>query len=441
MVDFEEIARSPEAALSYIHGVSWLGSKPGLSRTRALLARLGDPQAGLRFAHVAGTNGKGSTAAMLASVLQRAGYRTGLYTSPYLSRFNERMCVDGEPITDGELAELTAQAARQAEAMADHPTEFELVTAIGMLYFARRRCDIVVLEVGMGGALDSTNVIDPPEVAVIANLGLDHTQYLGGTMAEIAAAKAGIIKAGSRVALYDLHTEPAAREVVHAACRTAGVPLYEADFTKLCVGSDDLSGQTFAYRDTPGLHITLLGEHQARNAALVYEAVTALREAGWRISDTALRQGYVQARWPGRFELLRRHPVFLCDGGHNPQCAQALSAALARYFPGERFIFVTGVMADKDYAGVFAPLMPLAERFITVRPDNPRALPAQELAAFLTGGGVPAEAADSPEAGVDRALELAGPGGRVCSFGSLYMTGAIRTHVLAGAGHSSLSEG
>ena len=232
-----------QEALTYLHDVSWRGSRPGLSRTRELLRRLGDPQKRLRFVHVAGTNGKGSTSAMLAAILRAAGARTGLYTSPFLMRFNERMQCDGVPISDGALAALTERTRAEAEAMAEHPTEFELITALAMLWFAQERCDIVVLEVGLGGALDSTNVIDCPELAVICNLGYDHTAILGGTLAQIAGAKAGILKGGDCV-LYDGLPQEAA-DVIRARCAATGTRLHTPDFAQLHTVRLALTGQVF----------------------------------------------------------------------------------------------------------------------------------------------------------------------------------------------------
>ena len=235
-----------DEALTYIHSVCWKGTIPGLSRTRELLKRMGNPERKLKFVHIAGTNGKGSTAAMTASILRKAGYRTGLYTSPFLFRFNERMNVDGLDIADQELAEITEFVKPHAEAMAEHPTEFELVTAIAMEYFARHRCDIVVLEVGLGGALDSTNVIDPPEVAVICNIGLDHTEILGNTLEEVASAKAGIIKPGCQVALYQ--EAPSVDAVFEAACKEQGAKLHRADFDAIVPVSHGFDGQVFDYK-------------------------------------------------------------------------------------------------------------------------------------------------------------------------------------------------
>ena len=222
-----------ESALEYIHAVQWAGHKPGLSRTRTLLAALGDPHKKLRFVHVAGTNGKGSTAAMLASCLQAAGYRVGLYTSPFINRFNERIQVNGEQIPDDALVRLVERVRPAADAMADVPTEFEIITALGMLWFAEEKCDIVVLEVGLGGTLDSTNVIDPPECAVITALGMDHVKELGPTIADIAAAKAGIIKPGSPVVSYG--GVPEADAVIARVAREQNAPLTVVDLSRLKV--------------------------------------------------------------------------------------------------------------------------------------------------------------------------------------------------------------
>ena len=426
-----------EAAFSYLKGLTAYGSKPGLSRTYELLRRLGNPQNRLRFVHITGTNGKGSTATMLASVLRHAGYRVGRYTSPALCAANERICVDDEPISDADLSNAVCRAAQQAEAMDDHPTEFEFVTAVALAYFAERRCDIVVLEVGMGGALDSTNVIGPPEAAVFTGISLDHTQILGGTLAEIAAVKAGILKRGSAAASSE--QAPEVRAVLEHRAAELDVPMRWCDFSQLHRTNHCLGGQQFDYREHHGLFLSLLGAHQLKNAALAVETVELLRARGWTISDAALHDGLAAARWPGRFELLLRHgPLFIADGGHNPDCAAALAAALRENFPDRRFVFLVGVMADKDYPTMLATVMPLAERFVAVRPDNSRALPAEDLAAYLRAQGAEAEAAASPEAGVERAIELAGPDGTVCSFGSLYMTGAVRTQALRHRMHPTI---
>lgn len=414
-----------QQAISYIHSYNWLGSKPGLERTQELLDRMGHPERELRFVHVLGTNGKGSTAAMVASVLRAAGYVTGLYTSPYLSRFHERMQVNGAYVSDEELARATEYTRQFAEEMEEHPTEFELVTAVAFEYFRQKGCDIVVLEAGLGGRLDSTNVIPSPEVVVLTRIGLDHTAELGNTLEAIAGEKAAVVKPGCSVVAYQ--QQPSVMDVFEQACRRADTILRSADFSQLRVLRDDLEGQVFDYRDLEGLRITLLGPHQRCNAAVAVEAVLALRERGWVISDDALREGLAQARWPGRFELVSRSPRFIVDGGHNPQCAQSVADGLADYFPGEKAVFLIGVLADKDYKSVTSCLAPLAKCFVTVTPDSGRALAAADLGKLLEESyGLPVTVCQSIPEGVEAAKRLAGAEGLAVSVGSLYLTGAVR---------------
>ena len=415
-----------QEALAYIHAVHWQGHKPGLDRTRALLAALGDPHKGLRFVHVAGTNGKGSTAAMLDSCLRCAGYRVGLFTSPYINRFNERIQVDGVPIPDGDLVRLVEQVRPAASAMTDVPTEFELITALGMLYFAQERCDIVVLEVGLGGALDSTNVIDPPACAVITALGMDHVKELGPTLADIAAAKAGIIKPGSPVVSYG--GAPEADRVIAAAAAACGAPLTVADFARLTLRGAGLEGQTFDYDGLTGLTLPLLARYQPRNAVVAIEALRALRARGWQIPDSAIRQGLAQVRWPGRFELLRRDPPFLLDGSHNAHGMRATADSLQALFPGEKFVFLVSIMADKDVDEMLRLLLPLAKGFVTVTAPSPRAIPASELAARIEALGGRAEPAGGIPAAVARVWELAA-GGPAAALGTLYFSGEVREAV------------
>ncbi len=415
-----------EEALSYIHSVCWKGSKLGLERTRELLGKLGNPEKKLKFIHIAGTNGKGSTAAMLASILEEAGYKVGLYTSPFINRFNERMQIDHEQIPDGELAELTERIRPLADAMEDAPTEFELITALAMVYFADHRCDIVVLEVGMGGELDSTNVIDVPEAAVIAAMGLDHVRELGPTMADIARAKAGIIKSGGDVVSYGGNSE--ADPVFEQVCRERGARLHQPDFSAIVPGSFSLEGQSFSYGDLKDLRIPLAGEYQMKNAAVVLETVKVLQARGWRVTEEHIRRGLANTRWPARFEVLQKDPVFIVDGGHNPHGIRATAQSLERLFPGRKFTFVTGVMADKDVESILGLIVPLADQFFTVRPDNPRAMSADELARRISAMGVKATACDSVAHGVQRAIQAEGPDGVAVALGSLYMSGEVRAY-------------
>ncbi len=412
-----------QEALNYINGTRWMGSKPGLSRTEELLERLGRPQDKLKFVHIAGTNGKGSCAAMLASILRCAGYRTGLYTSPYLFRFNERMQLNGRPIEDETLAEIVTEIRPHADAMADHPTEFELMTAAALLWYARVGADVVVLEVGLGGRLDATNVIGAPEAAVIMNIGLDHTEILGDTLEQIAAEKAGIFKPGCDAVAYQQGESVLA--VLERKARETGCALHVADFSRLQPEFESLEGQSFLYKDEP-YALALLGDHQLRNAAVALETVEVLRRRGWRLPREAVEHGLYAASWPARFELVSQEPPFIVDGGHNPQCAESVRANLLRYFPDKRRVLLVGVLADKDYPALFEILNEAADAWVCVTPESERALPAEELAAYLRRFGKPVAVCASIPEGVETAREQAGEDGMACAVGSLYMAGAVR---------------
>ena len=411
-------------AIEYIHSVCWKGSIPGLERTQTLLSLMGNPEKKLKFVHIAGTNGKGSTAAMTASILRKAGYRTGLYTSPYIYRFHERMQVDGEPISDEDLAAITEYVKPLASSMTVSPTEFELVSCIAFEYFARMHCDIVVLEVGMGGAMDSTNVIEVPEVAVITNIGLDHTDYLGSTVEEIALTKSGIFKENGHAVIY--RGSASVEKVFEDVCAQKNVSLKKANFEGLKLLSHGLEGQVFDCGKWKGLELPLLGDHQLHNAAVVLAVAETLQELGWKITDQNIRDGIASVSWPGRFDIMRRDPLFIIDGGHNPQCIEALVKNIQDYLKDRRVIVLTGVLADKDYADMYKPVMPLVEQFVCITPPNPRKLEAELLAQYLREVGATATPCESIEAGVRKAMDLAGKDGVVLCFGSLYSIGAIR---------------
>ncbi len=416
-----------DEALEYIHTINWRGSKRGLSRTQALLKKVGSPEKKLRFVHVAGTNGKGSTCACLESVLRRAGYKTGLYTSPFIKSFNERIRVNGENISDEELTDLVERLRPLAEEEDDKPTEFELITVLGLLYFVEKKCDIVVLEVGMGGEFDSTNVIPTPEAAVITALGLDHTKYLGPAISDIAAAKAGIIKEGGDVVIYG--AEPDALGVIEEKCHKEHARLIETDLSMLRVSEHSLTGSRFDFGRFHNIKLPLAGAYQPYNAAVAITTLELLRDKGWRVSDQDIYDGLASVCWPGRFELLRRDPVFLLDGAHNPHGVRAAVESLENEFPGERIVFLTGVMADKDIEHMYPQLAPLAKCFITVTPNSPRSLPAAEYAKILTDHGLEAHAADSIDQGVSMAFHAAGREGVICALGSLYFSQDVREAV------------
>ena len=411
-----------QQALGYIGGVASLGMKPGLGRIEELLARLGHPERALRFVHVAGTNGKGSTSVMIAAALSAAGYRTGLYTSPHLLRMNERMRLDGVEITDAELAGVVTSLAAAAEGMAEPCTEFELLTAAALLWFARRGADIAVLEVGLGGRLDATNAIPRPDCAVIANIGLDHTDILGDSVEAIAAEKAGIFK-GGRAVSYEQPESVAA--VLRSAAAKTGTELTFADFSKIEPLADSIEGQRFRFEGEE-YSIRLLGAHQLKNAAVALTALDTLRRSGWDLPAEGVRKGLAAAVWPARFELVERAPLFVADGGHNPQCVAATAEAIRRYMPGGRCVILMGVLADKDWSAMIDILADVAEGFVCAAPDSPRALPAADLGAELLRRGLHAEVCSSVPEAVEAAKALAGEQGAACSVGSLYMSGAVR---------------
>ncbi len=414
-----------EQTLDYIHGLYRKGVTPGLHRERQLLKMLGDPHEKLRFIHIAGTNGKGSTAAMTASILRKAGYSTGLFTSPFIYRFNERIQLNGCQIPDETVVELTAYVKQFADTMEDQPTEFEFVTAMAMEYYARQKADIVVLEVGMGGELDATNVIGVPEVAVITNIGLDHTEVLGDTLEKIAANKAGIFKQGGHAVVY--RGTPGVEKVFEDICAQKNISLKKADFDSLTLHTHDLEGQTFDCGARKGLRLPLLGHHQLHNAAVVLSVADTLIEMGYAITEEHIRTGIRDVSWPGRFDIVGRDPLFIIDGGHNPQCIQALVGNIRDYLTGKQVIVLTGVLADKDYGEMFRPVMELVEQFVCITPLSPRKLEAKELARHLQANGAKATACDTIEQGVKMAVSLAGKDGVVLSFGSLYTIGDLKT--------------
>lgn len=404
------------------------GSYLGLERIRVLMAALGNPQEKLKFVHVAGTNGKGSVSALTASTLQNAGYRVGLYTSPALVRFNERMKINGEEITDGEITAMLPQLSAAAECVTrqgfEPPSEFEAVTAMGLLWFARKNCEIVVLEVGMGGRLDATNVIAAPEVAVIAALGLDHVAELGGTLTAIAGEKAAIIKHGCECVSYA--QEPEAGAVIERRCRTENVPLTTVRPEQIRLREASLDGQIFDYGEERGLRISLLGEHQLYNAALAAETVYALRRRGWQISDDALRKGFAGTFWPARLQVLSREPLILLDGAHNLHGVRALTGALKQLLPEQKWVFMSGILGDKDYEEMLRELAPLADAFVIAQVPNPRAEPARELAETARKYCPDVRVGGEVSAALTLARAAARERGRpLCCCGSLYMAGAV----------------
>ena len=412
---------TPKEAIDYIESYTWSKTRLGLERTRDLLEAIGNPQKKLKFIHITGSNGKGSTCAILDQVLRCQGYTTGLYTSPYVVDFYERIRVNGENISPDALARITGRISAIADRMDDHPSQFELVTAVAFEYFKEMNCDIVVLEVGMGGALDSTNVIDSPEVAVFTNIGLEHTEYLGSTIEEIATTKGGIIKPGCSVVCYD--SGNAANNTIKGICEDLKVPFRLADFSAIKPVSHSLKGQEFI-RNGVSYRFPLLGAHQLKNAEVAFEVIETLRERGFEINDDAVYNGFKNVSWIARFEVLSHDPLFILDGGHNPQCAEALAQVIGEYLPDSKITFITGVLADKDYRKMIASVSPFASRFVCLTPDSNRALKAEDLVDVLKGMGFEAIACDNAADAIREAKKTPEP---IVAFGSLYMAGAILT--------------
>ena len=411
-----------EQAMELIHGVEWRGSRPGLSRVRELLHRLGDPQDGLQFVHIAGTNGKGSTAAMLASILRAAGYTTGLFTSPYLERFAERMQVNGAPVPDAEFAAVCQTLQPCIAAMDDPPTEFELVTAAAMLWFRRRGCDVVVLEVGLGGRLDPTNIITPA-VSVITEVGMDHMQLLGDTIEQIALEKAGIMKPGVPVVLG--RQEKAARGVLLAAAKGKELPILSLTAENVREERTRITFDVaFGGERLKALTVSLCGRHQADNACAALGALLALKKKGFKIPTSAVRAGLADVHWPGRLEYFGR---VLLDGAHNDPGVRALCGYLDRWMPKENTVLISAMMRDKETEKMCQRLAARVRCVVCTQPNNPRAMPAGELAKEFEAQGIRAYAFAHVKDALEEARRLSGPEGNIVCAGSLYLIGEMRT--------------
>ena len=413
-----------------------------LDRMRGLLERLGNPHQRLRLVHIAGTKGKGSTSAMLASVLRQAGYRTGLYTSPHLSRVEERFQVDGQPISVAELNQLLGEVQEAALARPDQlPTFFEVATAVGFLHFLRRRVDFAVLEVGLGGRLDSTNVC-LPLVAVITSISSDHVQILGHRLEQIAWEKAGIIKPGRPT--ISGATNPEARGVIEEICRQRHSPLRQlgVDFSytyrpgQVSTTAVQLPVvQMTSRQGWPDFELKLLGEHQARNATLVVASVEQLRVAGCPISDAAVVHGLAQVEWPARLEILRMSPLVIVDCSHNVASIQAVIQTLNTSFRVQRRILLFAASSDKDIPGMLRELAPQFQHALLTRfTDSRRALPPDQLAEqWRALSPIPCSVHSTPADAWQEAQRLAGPEDLICITGSIFLAGELRPLILTSA--------
>jgi dihydrofolate synthase/folylpolyglutamate synthase len=417
-------------AVAYLTNATKFGSPAGSSTVTSLLARMGNPQCIVPAVHIAGTNGKGSVTANLASILTAAGFRVGRFTSPHLLDFRERIHMGDDDISEYDFARITTEIASHAATMIEAgerpPTFFELCTALAFRYFYERRCDIMVVETGLGGRFDATNTIPAPLAAVITPVAKDHCEHLGHTLTEITSEKAGIIKTGCRV--ISAPQMPEAAKVIREKCMAQKAELSCLHPHDIAEGDFDTNAQTFSVGSYKDLTTPLLGRHQIVNAALAVQTAAILSQKGFAVSETAIRQGLSQCRWPGRFEILQRKPWYaVVDGAHNPHSALFLYAALERYFPNRKIFFLMGVMQNKDFAQMLRYLAPSAERFFTVAPNSPHAVNAGELASFIQNNcGVHAQAYPSVQEAVDAARAILRNEDVLCAFGSLWYIGYVR---------------
>ncbi len=411
-------------SLDYLYGLQKFGIKFGLNCTESLLARVGNPERKLRCIHIAGTNGKGSTAAILSRILLKHGLKVGLYTSPHLVRFTERFRINDEEVCPERILQAFEKI-RSTLDESEPPTFFEMVTAMAFLYFAEEEVDLAIVETGMGGRLDATNVI-APEVSVITNIGLDHQEYLGATLSSVAREKAGIIKKG--VPLVTGALQPVAQGIMKTACMNKDAPLYrfKSDFR---VRRNSKGG--FQYRgmgmNLPSLTLNLRGQHQLGNAAVALATLEALeRKQGVALRQDVICDAMQDVRWPARLEVLQTNPTILLDGAHNPPGAESLREALKEDFAQKKIHLVIGVMADKDIVGILRRLLPLAETAIFTKPRYARAASPEDIRKMARPYIKKCYVIAEPSAAIQEARNLAGPDDLICITGSLYFAGEVK---------------
>lgn len=419
-------------AMEYIEETEKYGSVPGLTNIRNLCEKLGNPQNDLKFVHIAGTNGKGSTLAYISTILKEAGYRVGRYVSPTIFEYRERIQVNGRMISKEALCrhlECIQKAIAQLEEEGKtHPTPFEMETAMAFLYFKEKKCDIVVLETGLGGTLDATNLITTTVVSVIASVSMDHMAFLGDTLAEIAEQKAGIMK--PEVPVVTMEQSPEVMQVLeHQAGKTESsfIVASETEASKIRYGVEK---QRFDYKEYKGLEIRLAGKCQIANAVLAIETIRVLSGKGFPVKEQALREGLKKTVWTGRFSVIAKKPLFIADGAHNEDAAIKLADSIRFYFTNKKIIYIMGILKDKEYEKIIANTAPYAEQIITVTtPHNKRAMPAYELAKAVKEYHPNVTAVDSLQEAVEMSYLLADKDSVIIAFGSLSYLGELITIV------------
>ncbi len=418
-------------AIEYIHSLEKFGIRPGMERIRALCDFLGNPQKKLKVIHVAGTNGKGSTSTMISNILRKNGYNTGLFISPYVTDFRERIQYNGNMIDRYDLAECVEAVKLAIETLSENdiqPTEFEAITAAAFLYFEKKKCDFVVLEVGLGGRLDSTNVIEAPYVSVITSISLDHTAVLGDTIEEIAAEKCGIIKFGAETVAYPFQDEKA-MEIIRKTCAERCNDLRIPDVGSLKIFNEKLEGTQAEY-DGISFTLPLAGKHMIFNACTAIEAVRSLKRLAVNISDDAIKAGIETSLMPARLELIKKHPVILLDGGHNEGCAAALADFIKKHLGDKRIVMVAAMMADKDFFSYLSLVSPLAETFIATGVDMPRALSSEELMRSASQFCENCYDISDPAKAISAARNITRDDDALIVCGSFYLAGKIRDDLL-----------
>ena len=405
----------------------YAGGALDLTNIKELMKRLGNPQDQLKYIHVAGTNGKGSVIAYLYTTLTKAGYHVGRYISPSVYSYREKIETEGRPISREAFAEQTTRVAAVIEEMTAeglaHPTPFEIETAVAFLFFAEEKCDPVILEVGMGGITDATNLITTTELAVLVPISMDHQSFLGNTISEIAEKKAGIIKPGSSVVTIGQETE--ALEVIKKTGAEAGADVCVADVSEAEVLEADFTGQRFCYKGEE-YTLSLAGSYQTENAVLALETLRILDERGYHTTLGQRKEGLWATRWNGRLTIIHKDPLFIVDGAHNPAAADMLEDSVRKYFKDRRLFFIMGVFKDKDYPYIIRKLCPYAEQILAIEtPDNPRALPAEELAEAIRPYNANVRAEKNISRAVEELFEMAGKDDVILSFGSLSFIGEI----------------
>ena len=419
-----------EEAINFIEGRAVFGSRPGFERIDALLLALDHPEKGQSFVHVAGTNGKGSVCTTTANILTAAGYKTGLFTSPFVSDFRERIQLDGKYIEKETLCEITERVKSVVEKLdseGNSPTEFEVITAIAFLFYKQENCDVVVLEVGLGGLLDSTNVIDTPLVSAIVSLSFDHMGVLGNTIEEIAAQKAGIIKVGGTTVSAP-HQPAGALEVLTRTAKEKGNDFFEAEPSEIELISEDITGNTIKYNGIT-MTLPLIGPHQIDNLSVTLKIIEVLKTKGFNIQDSAIKAGVEKTTVPARVEVLSHEPLIILDGGHNEDGAHALSKTLEKLVTKD-ITLVIGVMEDKEVDAVLSHLAPLAKRIVTTTPSNPRAMDATALAEMASKYCGDVIACSSPIDAFSTALSQLNKSQALVVCGSLYLAGDVRAHMV-----------